>query len=54
MDRIDVAPDRVLFIDDHEDNVAGAREIGIHGELFPSDGGVAALTTILARYGVRL
>jgi putative hydrolase of the HAD superfamily len=52
MDRIGVAPDRVLFIDDHEGNVAGAREIGIHGELFPSDGGVATLTTILARYGV--
>ena len=54
MDRIDVAPDRVLFIDDHEDNVTGAREIGIHGELFPSDGGVATLTRILARYGVHL
>jgi HAD superfamily hydrolase (TIGR01509 family) len=54
MDRIGVTPDRVLFIDDHEGNVAGACEVGIHGELFPPDGGVAALTTILARYGVRL
>ena len=54
MDRIDVAPDRVLFIDDHDGNVAGAREVGIHSELFPRDGGVAALTPILARYGVRL
>jgi putative hydrolase of the HAD superfamily len=54
MDRIGVAPDRVLFIDDHEGNVAGACEVGIHGELFPSDGGVTALTTILARYGVHL
>jgi HAD superfamily hydrolase (TIGR01509 family) len=54
MDRIDVAPDRVLFIDDHEGNVAGARELGIHSELFPTDGGVAALTPILARYGVHL
>jgi len=54
MDRIDVPPDRVLFIDDHDGNVAGAREIGIHGELFPSDGGVTALTPILARYGVQL
>jgi HAD superfamily hydrolase (TIGR01509 family) len=54
MDRIDVAPDRVLFIDDHDGNVAGAREIGIHSELFPHDGGVTALTPILARYGVRL
>jgi HAD superfamily hydrolase (TIGR01509 family) len=54
IDRIGVTPDRVLFIDDHEGNVAGACEVGIHGELFPLDGGVAALTTILARYGVRL
>jgi putative hydrolase of the HAD superfamily len=54
MDRIDVAPDRVLFIDDHEGNVAGARELGIHSELFPTDGGVAALIPILARYGIRL
>ena len=54
MDRIDVASDRVLFIDDHEANVAGACEIGIHGELFPPDGDVATLTTILARYGVHL
>jgi putative hydrolase of the HAD superfamily len=52
MDRIDVAPDRVLFIDDHEGNVAGARELGIHSELFPTDGGVAALIPILARYGI--
>jgi putative hydrolase of the HAD superfamily len=54
MDRISVAPSRVLFIDDHEGNVDGAREVGIHGELFPVDGGVAALASILARYGVRL
>jgi putative hydrolase of the HAD superfamily len=54
MDRISVAPDRVLFIDDYEDNVAGALEIGINAELFPRDGGVAALEPILARYGVQL
>jgi putative hydrolase of the HAD superfamily len=54
MDRVGVAPDRVLFIDDHDDNVAGAREIGIHGEHFPSDGGVAALSAILAWYGLQL
>jgi putative hydrolase of the HAD superfamily len=54
MERINVAPSRVLFIDDHEGNVAGAREIGIHSELFPRDGGVAVLASILARYGVQL
>ena len=40
MDRINVAPHRVLFIDDHEGNVAGASELGIHSELFARDGGV--------------
>jgi HAD superfamily hydrolase (TIGR01509 family) len=54
MKRISVALNRVLFIDDHDGNVAGAREIGIHSELFPVDGGVAALKPILARYGIRL
>jgi putative hydrolase of the HAD superfamily len=54
MERINVAPSRVLFIDDHEGNVAGAREIGINSELFPRDGGVAVLVSILARYGVQL
>jgi len=54
MNRINVAPHRVLFIDDHEGNVAGASELGIHSELFARDGGVPVLTSILARYGVRL
>ena len=54
MKRIDVAPDRILFIDNHDGNVAGARELGIHSELFPTDGGVPALIEILARYGIRL
>jgi putative hydrolase of the HAD superfamily len=54
MDRIGVAPHRVLFIDDLEDNIVGAREIGIHSELFPHDGNVPALKPILARYGISL
>jgi HAD superfamily hydrolase (TIGR01509 family) len=54
MDRIGVAPHRVLFIDDLEDNIAGAREIGIHSELFPHDGNVEALKPILVRYGISL
>jgi hypothetical protein len=44
----------VLFIDDLEENVASAREIGIYRELFPHDGGLAALKPILARYDIRL
>ena len=54
IERIDVPPNRVMFIDDHDGNVAGAREIGIHSELFPRDGGVVALKPILARYDIRL
>jgi FMN phosphatase YigB (HAD superfamily) len=54
MERIKGAPHRVLFIDDHDGNVAGARELGINSELFPTDGGVAALNPILERYGIRL
>jgi HAD superfamily hydrolase (TIGR01509 family) len=54
MERIDVPPNRLMFIDDHDGNVAGAREIGIHSELFPRDGGVVALKPILARYDIRL
>jgi putative hydrolase of the HAD superfamily len=54
MERIDVPPNRVMFIDDHDGNVAGAREMGIHSELFPRDGGVVALKPILARYDIRL
>jgi putative hydrolase of the HAD superfamily len=54
MDHINVAPERVLFIDDHDGNVAGARQLGIHSELFAQDGGVPVLASILDRYGVRL
>lgn len=54
MEHIKVAPQRVLFMDDHEGNVAGASELGIHSELFQRDGGVPVLTSILARYGIQL
>ena len=36
---IKVAPDRVLFLDDHEPNVDGARDDGHPSELFPRGGG---------------
>ena len=54
MDHINAPPHRVLFIDDHEGNVAGASELGIYSELFARDGGVPVLASILARYGVQL
>ena len=45
---------RVLFLDDSEANVAGARSVGLRGELFPRGGSVSALHTVLAPYGVGL
>jgi putative hydrolase of the HAD superfamily len=51
---VQVSPDRVLFLDDREDNVNGARSVGLVAELFPRDGGVAALRPILARQGITL
>lgn len=49
-----VPAERVLFLDDTEPNVRGASEAGLRAELFPRDGGVAALRPILARHGVDL
>lgn len=46
--------DRVLFLDDSEANVRGALAAGLRAELFPRDGGVAALRPILARRGIAL
>ena len=48
------AADHVLFLDDNAANVAGARAAGLQAELFPRDGGLAALTPILARHGIEL
>lgn len=50
--RIGIAPDYVLFVDDKEANVAGAREAGLHAEVFAADGGTPELDRILSRYGV--
>jgi HAD superfamily hydrolase (TIGR01509 family) len=54
LDRIGVAGGRVLFLDDREDNVAGARTAGLRAELFPRDGGIDALRPILTRHGLAL
>ena len=54
IDTIKVSPDRVLFLDDHEPNVAGARTAGLRAELFPRGGGLAALQAILRRHMVSL
>ena len=31
LDRYGLAPERTLFIDDREDNIDGARAVGLHG-----------------------
>ena len=49
LDRIERPADRVLFLDDNADNVEGARSVGLPAELFPRDGGLAALQTDPAR-----
>ena len=50
--RIGAPVDGVLFVDDVPANVAGAREAGIHAELFAQHGGVAELDRILGQYGI--
>lgn len=51
-----LAPDRLLFIDDHEPNVAAALEVGLHAELFTADFATSAhvLRALLAEHGVQL
>ena len=41
-----------LFIDDHAQNVAAAKEVGIAGEVFHVDSGLGEFTAILERYGL--
>lgn len=36
LDALDTAPDRVLFVDDREDNIRAAEAAGVHGHLFTS------------------
>lgn len=50
--RIGASVDEVLFVDDVPANVAGAREVGIHAELFEQDAGVSELDRILAAYRI--
>lgn len=47
-------PSDVLFIDDHEVNVAAARDAGLQAELFHLSDGLGRIQQILARYGHRV
>lgn len=52
---IQVPPDRVLFLDDQEENVAGARRLGIHASVFMlhcSADNLRALIELLRSYGL--
>ncbi|MGW1339786.1 HAD family hydrolase [Kribbella sp. NPDC002412] len=40
----------VLFIDDNESNVAGARSVGLHAEAYDLSSGVDTLTALLRQY----
>lgn len=52
VERLDVRPGSVLFIDDTEVNITGAREAGIYADLFRRYGGRPALDEILERYDI--
>jgi putative hydrolase of the HAD superfamily len=57
VERLALAPEQMLFIDDHEPNVLGARDAGLHAALFPGTpglAGAAALRAILSPYGIAL
>ncbi|HEX7034129.1 MAG TPA: HAD-IA family hydrolase [Pseudomonadales bacterium] len=45
-------PSQVLFLDDHPDNVAAARQVGLCAEQFHADQGATALWSLLAARGV--
>jgi len=53
LDAIVLPPSRVLFIDDHARNVEAARELGIHGALFPYGAGALMLRCTLQAFGIR-
>jgi putative hydrolase of the HAD superfamily len=52
LERIDVPPGEVLFIDDNPRNVAVARELGLRAEVWHVDEGVPALRALLREHGL--
>lgn len=49
---LDVPASSVLFIDDNEDNVAGALSVGLQAEVYNLTTGIPALVELLRRYGL--
>jgi HAD superfamily hydrolase (TIGR01509 family) len=52
LERLDSPAEQVLFIDDRQDNVTGAKVAGLAAELFGQNAGVTELDRILELYGV--
>jgi len=52
LNKLDVPPKSVLFIDDREENVKSAIEVGLRARLFPVAGGEVAMRAVLARCGL--
>ena len=50
---IQVRPDRVLFLDDRQENVDAARSVGLHAIEFSLEAGLDALNQVLAEFGLR-
>ena len=53
VDRLGLAADRLLFVDDREDNVAGARSVGLRAEVVPQHDHGATLRRIFTTYGLQ-
>ncbi len=51
---IDRPASSVLFIDDNEANIAGAKSVGLHAELYDLTEGTDALRALLERYGLTI
>jgi HAD superfamily hydrolase (TIGR01509 family) len=49
---VDRPPATTLFIDDNQSNIDGAREAGLHAELYDLSEGLETLRSLLARYGL--
>ncbi|HJL60578.1 MAG TPA: HAD-IA family hydrolase [Pseudomonadales bacterium] len=54
VDQLEVRANEVLFFDDQESNVMGARSAGLHAEIFELDKGVGAMIHLLQDYNLNL
>lgn len=54
LDAIVLPPSRVLFIDDHPENVEGAQALGMQASVFDPSAGAAMLRTCIQSFGLTL